>query len=232
MNKKVKYSLIILWILFLIWQSYAVYIDMYNFKQLEKVKTLLNKKYNVELSFKDIVDFNHQYNQNIKPIWNCYYLSSYNNKEKYMFWFKLESLIYTYTYWTKYFSYPKYDIPYWHLCLMWKWCFDANKEDYIKVISNKCWWHLSWYLFKDNNKNGIKDKWELWLEWVGILLRWTAVRVDKTWYYSFTDLSEWEYEIVPKYYKNDYYITSPKEKEYNIYLKKWENIQDLNFWVE
>ncbi|MBT3726236.1 hypothetical protein HOG21_00605 [bacterium] len=50
-------------------------IDEYNFKQLQKVKQLINKK---KLKFKNLDDFNNKYNVNIKPIKNCYYISSDN----------------------------------------------------------------------------------------------------------------------------------------------------------
>ena len=83
-------------------------IDEYNFKQLQKVKQLINKK---KLKFKNLDDFNNKYNVNIKPIKNCYYISSDNWNEKFIFWFALESKKYREKYGKYNYIYPKYDIP-------------------------------------------------------------------------------------------------------------------------
>lgn len=144
MNKKVKYSLIVLWVLFLIWQSYAVYIDMYNFKQLEKAKPILESIPKDAETFYNLKQFNEIYNANIKPIKNCYSVNNYNWKYRYKFWFKLESLIYIYIYWDKYYVYPKYDTPKSRLCfwlVVWWWgggCYDDNRLHFETVVSNPC----------------------------------------------------------------------------------------------
>ncbi len=144
MNKKAKYSLISLWILFLIWQSYAVYIDMYNFKQLEKAKPILESINSNDKEFFSLKEFNKQYNQNITPIKNCYDVNNYNANGEYMFWFKLESLIYICVYWGKYFAYPKYNLPKGRLCfwlVVWwwdSWCYDNNRLHFETVVSNPC----------------------------------------------------------------------------------------------
>ena len=92
-HKYFKYLSLILISLFLINEVYNVYVDIYNFKQLEKVKIILNS-INKSIHFSSLNDFNSTYNSNITPIKNCYYLSDYNWKENYIFWFKLESYIY------------------------------------------------------------------------------------------------------------------------------------------
>ena len=54
-----------------------MFIDFYNFRQLEKVKNLIkNSPKNNEI-FYTLKDFNKIYDVNIKPIQNCYYLNNY-----------------------------------------------------------------------------------------------------------------------------------------------------------
>ena len=42
-NKNIKIILLIILWLFILQQSYAIYVDMYNFRQLEKAKVILNE---------------------------------------------------------------------------------------------------------------------------------------------------------------------------------------------
>jgi hypothetical protein len=130
-------SLIVLW-LFIIWQSYALYIDIYNFKQLEKAKPILESINKDDKKFYSLEEFNNKYNINIKPIRNCYYVSNDNWDEKYIFWFKLESIIYMCIYWAKYYSYPIYSREISTSCVINWWCMDFNKNKFNRIISNPC----------------------------------------------------------------------------------------------
>lgn len=142
MNKKVKYSLIIFWILFLIWQSYSVYIDIYNFRQLESVKIILKDLKRDDKQFFNLKEFNNIYTINIQPIKNCYYLRNYKWEDRvsFTFWFQLESLIFMWVYKTRYYAYPKYDLPVTKVCTgMYNWrCSDASWNNFRYVISHPC----------------------------------------------------------------------------------------------
>ncbi len=121
-----------------------IVIDEYNFKQLEKVKDILDWLKKDSYNFKWLNEFNKIFNQNIIPINNCYYTSSANWNEPYIFWFKLESNTYIEKYWDEYYSYPKYDLPIIPICFgFWKWewntcSWDRNFEYFIKTTSNPC----------------------------------------------------------------------------------------------
>ena len=75
-----------------------LYIDMYNFRQLEKAKPYLKTIDENTKDFFNLKQFNERYNAWIKPIKNCYSINTNNWKYIYKFWFKLESLIYIYIY--------------------------------------------------------------------------------------------------------------------------------------
>jgi len=137
---------ILIWVL--IYILHPMYIDYYNFQQLEKAKPILESISENEPNFYNLTDFKDRYNINIKPIKNCYYISNNNWNEKYIFWFKLESNYYKNKYNTEYYAYPKYDKPIFTNCLWWEgmhdewhwwgWCFDASRVYFEKVISNPC----------------------------------------------------------------------------------------------
>ena len=96
-NKYIKIiSLMLLW--FILRESYAIYVDMYNFRQLEKAKPYLETIDENTKDFYNLKEFNEIYNAWIKPIKNCYSINKNNWKYIYKFWFKLESLIYIYIY--------------------------------------------------------------------------------------------------------------------------------------
>lgn len=120
-------------------------IDRYNFEQLEKVKNVLDKQDKNSYTFKELTEFNQKFNQNIKPTKNCYFMSDRNrffedNKwgGGYVFWFQFESLISKFVYFWSYYAYPKYDLPYWKLCLV-NSCTDSNRNKFTYTISNPCW---------------------------------------------------------------------------------------------
>lgn len=127
-------------------------IDEYNFEQLEKIKSILDWLDKSSYSFDNLKEFNEKFNQNIEPIKNCYFLSDRNRyfetksrivekwKWWYMFWFKLESDKYIKKYGEANYVYPKYDLPVFKLCFwLWEWwCYDDNKQTFIKTITNPC----------------------------------------------------------------------------------------------
>lgn len=126
-------------------------IDEYNFEQLEKVKAILDPLDKDSYNFNNLKEFNEKFNQNIKPIKNCYYLidkNSFFRKNKgpwgYIFWFELESNMYIKKYGTKYYAYPNYDLPNDSMCIWWWWqgdwwwCFDRYRSVFESTISNPC----------------------------------------------------------------------------------------------
>ncbi len=81
---------ILLWIYLLLdWRN--IYIDMYNFEQLEKAKPILESIPGNAKKFYGLKQFNNLYSANIQPIKNCYQVSNDNWEEKYIFWFQLKS---------------------------------------------------------------------------------------------------------------------------------------------
>ncbi len=122
-------------------------IDEYNFNQLEKVKTILDKLDKNSYKFDNIKEFSKKFNQEIKPIKNCYFLSDRNRYFDdnnwgwgYIFWFELESNKYTKIYWDNYYAYPKYDLPKGNICIWGNKCdFDIVIRDFYKTISIKEW---------------------------------------------------------------------------------------------
>jgi hypothetical protein len=117
----IKILLWILWLIILGFISLVIYsftyekekieIDRYNFEQLEKAKPYLETIDENTEDFYFLPDFNEKFNIDIKPIKNCYYVRSTNGEYQYIFWFKLESLLYKKIYWTEFYAYPEYDVP-------------------------------------------------------------------------------------------------------------------------
>lgn len=124
-------------------ESENIKIDEYNFAQLEKVKMILDSLDNENYDFFGIDEFNKNFNQNIEPIKNCYYIwnSSWffeNNKSwEYMFGFMLESKKYIMKYWDKNYAYPKYNLPEYIACDSVS-CDDWNLKGFKNIISNPC----------------------------------------------------------------------------------------------
>ncbi|EKE28172.1 MAG: hypothetical protein ACD_3C00086G0016 [uncultured bacterium (gcode 4)] len=155
-----KYIQVIAWILALIvlvliwkyWYDYYRFernvtaeeqvkrkIDEYNFEQLIKAKQILSNIWKDDKKFFTLKEFNQKYNANIKPIKNCYYVSNSNWGKPYIFWFQLESDKYKSIYWTGYYAYPKYDLPYSKICYWTKAsCHDFTYNIYEHTISNPC----------------------------------------------------------------------------------------------
>ena len=130
-------SFILVAIYSFVFEKDKIVIDRYNFEQLEKAKPILESIPETDKNFYSLKEFNEIYNAWIKSIKNCYYVRNYNWDEKYIFWFKLESLIYIYIYRTKLFAYPKYDLSFVPMYYSgWPW--DRNKNNFIETISKPC----------------------------------------------------------------------------------------------
>ena len=137
---KKKYIFTGIWIclgLLLIFEVKNIGIDMYNFKQLKHVKTILSETPVEEYNFKNLQEFNEQFWNNIEPIKNCYYISDENEEENYLFGFKLYSLSYKAINLKSHYAFPKYNLPERRICL-WASCYDKNLEGLIVTISNPC----------------------------------------------------------------------------------------------
>ncbi|NVP17844.1 hypothetical protein HUU51_03960 [Candidatus Gracilibacteria bacterium] len=132
--KVFKIGFLMLLGLFILRESYGIYIDKYNFEQLEKAKPILETIREEDERFFSLNEFNKIYNQNIKPIKNCYYLNNNNGKYPYIFGFKLESLFYSYIYGTNLYSYPGYDQPIIKKLPLQ----DSLYEYFYLIISNPC----------------------------------------------------------------------------------------------
>lgn len=169
MKKNIKKILIILLVIllpifiYLLVDWKKLYIDLYNFWQLQKVKFILKDLKREDEQFFYLKDFNEIYNKNIQPIKNCYYLRNYKSDDRvsYTFWFKLESEIFKNIYKTEYYAYPKYDLPVQSICMWWHWfcedevekdsdipyaknckfnweCFDTNRRAFENIVSEPC----------------------------------------------------------------------------------------------
>ena len=132
----------ILWI-FILLEGYHIFVDTYNFKQLEKAKPILESIPLDAKTFYSLEEFNDEYNAEIKPIKDCYFVSNYNWNEDYIFGFKIHSLLYMYIYWKNIYSYPRYDISVYNICTWWllwtdHWCQDINQTQFENIIWNSC----------------------------------------------------------------------------------------------
>jgi len=132
--KVFKIWFLILLVMFIVRESYWLYIDNYNFKQLEKAKPILETIWEKDERFTSLNEFNERYSADIKPIKNCYYVNNNNWKYQYIFWFKLESLFYSYIYRTSLYSYPWYDQPIIKKLPL----KDSLYEYFYLIISNPC----------------------------------------------------------------------------------------------
>ncbi len=119
--------------------------DKYNFEQLDKAKVILDEIPNDAEKFYTLIEFNKLYNTDIKPITNCYIINNDNWNEPYMFWFKIESLIYRILYRSIYYAYPKYDIPvrmmYTWANVGWNfswWPYDFSRDLFEYIVTHPC----------------------------------------------------------------------------------------------
>lgn len=135
----------------LAYEQEAIQIDEYNFSQLEKVKQILKEVPIEEYDFRNIEEFNEQFNADITPIKNCYYIEAteiipIRYKEIwdwYIFWFKLESRKYQKKHNIEYFAYPEYSLSYNRACDadLWPWwLFDVV----WMTCDDRSWWNFKW----------------------------------------------------------------------------------------
>lgn len=111
-------------------------IDEYNLWQVEKVSLVLDNLTKDSKEFQTLGKFNQIYWVNLKPVDNCYYISTNNGKEKYIFAFQLKSRFYKKEYLRDYYVYPAYDLPYDIICA--GYCYDRNMELFLRTISHPC----------------------------------------------------------------------------------------------
>jgi hypothetical protein len=107
------FLLLLIWAL-IIFEWRNIYIDYYNFQQLEKAKQVVeNLKWEEkDYRVRDLKWFNYQFDADIEPLDKryCYYV--YYNKIPtgpwyiFNFWFKLHSLLYKIKYWWTHYNYP------------------------------------------------------------------------------------------------------------------------------
>ena len=128
-------GIIIIWIL-LIHQVVCIGIDIYNFRQLEKARIVLDELPEDEKKFYILKQFNERYDQNISPVINCYYINNDNGKYTYIFGFKIYSIAYKMFYWTSSYAFPWYDQGYWNFCD--GECYDRNEWQFNFTISHSC----------------------------------------------------------------------------------------------
>ncbi len=127
---------ILLWI-YLLLDGRNIYIDMYNFQQLEKAKPILESIPTDAKKFYTLKDFNDQYKADIKPIDNCYLVNNDSWNQKYIFWFQLKSKVYKLLYSNYFYAYPKYDIKWSTMCDNYN-CYDASFAYFMSVILHPC----------------------------------------------------------------------------------------------
>jgi len=128
-----------------------LYVDIYNFWQLNKAKPYLETIDKNTKKFYNLKEFNEIYSAWIKPIKNCYSVNMNNWKYIYKFWFKLESYIYIYIYWNEYYMYPWDDMPVQSVCVWWHWfCEDEIEKDSVIPYVKNC--EFNWECFDTNRR--------------------------------------------------------------------------------
>ncbi len=117
-----------------------IMLDRYNFKQLEKIKSILSEVPREEYKFARLADFNRQFDVEVIPKKYCYYIMSthyfedeeYNwNELGYIFATKIHSKYYSDKYPEWFFVYPEYNLPIHNRCYRnlntWEpFCYDWN----------------------------------------------------------------------------------------------------------
>lgn len=217
--KKRKLFLVIAIMLFtlLLFEFKNLYIDFYNFKQARIIQTVLESNSKLNYDIRNLVDFNEKFIQNISPIKNCYFVSNLGNwKYQYLVWFQFESWTYRLLFASKYYAYPKYDMPYDNMCAWWP-CYDQNRYYFTNTISTVCKPTISWYVFRDTNANLKKDEWEKWFSWAWVWLDGWRIYTDETWFYSFSvRKTDWGHSLRIWAWKkwHEHRITYPYSKKY------------------
>ncbi|MDD2907323.1 MAG: hypothetical protein PHH98_01650 [Candidatus Gracilibacteria bacterium] len=119
-----------------VFEQDKIAIDKYNFEQRDKVKSIIEKDKYYNIAFRDIKQFNSLYNSDIKPIKNCYDITKYNGDEKFLFGFKLESMIYKFKYFGENYAYPSNNLSKKSPCKNYG-CI-STREIFIDIISKPC----------------------------------------------------------------------------------------------
>ena len=83
-KKRIYIVILVFIILYLVFDARNIYTDIYNFKQLEKAKPIL-ESINVEEKYFWLDTFNSKYKADIQPLKNCYYVSSENWAYSYIY---------------------------------------------------------------------------------------------------------------------------------------------------
>lgn len=153
LNKKLIYVIVYLNILIAIWlilynyqkEQENIKIDEYNFEQFKKIWNILDKLDKKSYSFNNLKEFNQRFNQDIKPMKNCYFLSSTEDffwKANYIFLFEIYSKKFNKKYNSTYYIYPEsmYNLIEYSLCEKhWGICSaDIVFSKYMETISNPC----------------------------------------------------------------------------------------------
>ena len=105
-------------------------------------------------------------------------------------------------------------------------------ESYFNSIPNSEneLWSISWYI--SWNTNAKMAWWKIFIDKNndGELQenKEKFVVTDNNGYYEFTDLEEWNYDIIEISHKN-WDIVYPLSKKYDIILNNWQSIKNLNF---
>jgi len=137
-NKYFKKSIVILIVLLIAREIYNIYVDVYNFQQLEKAIPILESIPDSDYWFYWLDKFNDKYNADIQPIKHCYYVSNSNWDYPYIYGFKLESLVYKIKYLNFYHVYPGYDLEVEPLCTQYYCVENINYVTFKKAVSNSC----------------------------------------------------------------------------------------------
>ncbi|EKE28174.1 MAG: hypothetical protein ACD_3C00086G0018 [uncultured bacterium (gcode 4)] len=242
LKKIVAYSVIlILWLCIigigysLLFEQDEIAIDRYNFEQLEKVKPILEKISKTADRFYSLDEFNKKFGKDIIPKKNCYYVTTdFNWNYPFIFWFQLESLLYKFLYFWKYYAYPKYDMPYKNFCIWWPWwwCIDWSRQIFETTISHQCRWGISWQVYNDRNKNWIIDIWEGIITDIFVYIddpniSYNITLVDWNGFYQFADIDPLITHKIWIKYPEKYEITSPKKWYYDITL----NSSPFQYWL-
>ena len=152
--------ILLIWAL-IIFEWKNIYVDRYNFQQLEKAKKVVeNLKWEQKLyRARGLKDFNYQFDTDIKPLDKRYCYDVYYDTNPtwpwyvFTFWFKLHSLLYKLMYWWEYYIYPwwiitepetteeckkEMELSKWRYtgmpaCVWWDYYYD-----YMEAVNNPC----------------------------------------------------------------------------------------------
>ena len=162
--------------------------------------------------------------------------------------------MYNKTYFTLDNYYPQYTAYTWPINVNWLWNYTLkyysvdmfwNKE--IEKIKNfsivaqpeTYSWKISWYVYEDTNKNGVKDTWENTMAWWKVCRdvnnNWTCEENNEPFqisnnqgHYEFNWLATGSYKIIEVPHQN-WSILSPTVWYYSITLTNGQQVMNQNF---